>query len=679
MTKAWGLGQPGFSNGAAYADLNNSGALDLVVNRVNAPAAIYRNHLREANHAHFLRVVLRGEGANTEGIGAKVLVFAGGTTQMLEQMPTRGYESSVDHRLHFGLGPATRADSLTVVWPNHRVQVLRNVAVDTTLTLSQAAAAAPPLKVTEVRLPRSNAAWCGASCSSANTMFLDVTNTLGIHWRHHENEAYDFEREPLLPHLLSDRGPALAVGDVNGDGLDDLYVGGAKWQSGALFVQQRDGTFRASAQPAFVSDSLFEDVDAEFFDANGDGHPDLYVVSGGNEFADGDDALQDRLYLNDGHGSFRRETGALPPMAESGSCVVVGDFNGDGHPDLFVGRRNVARAYGKAPRSYLLQNDGVGHFRDVTSDLSPALADAGMVTAAAWLDYDHDSKLDLVVTGEWMPVRVFRQENGRFVERTKDAGFARSNGWWNIVTVADVNGDGRPDLVLGNLGLNSYLTASDSQPARAYVGDFAHNRTSAAILSVYRNGASYPVAGRDELLGIIPELRTRYPLYRDFAGKRIDELLPDAQRRQATVLEAYDFATSVAVNKGDGTFSLQPLPREAQLSTVDAVLAEDFDGDGRTDLLLAGNDYGVPPVFGRYDASFGLLLRGAPIGAGAAERLFEPVNPAESGLVLEGQVRHIRALRRATGGRLVVAARNDDVLQVLQFSRPIPSTASSRP
>ena len=557
--------------------------------------------------------------------------------------------------------------------------MLRNVAVDTTLTLSQAAAAAPPLKVTEVRLPRSNAAWCGASCSSANTMFLDVTNTLGIHWRHHENEAYDFEREPLLPHLLSDRGPALAVGDVNGDGLDDLYVGGAKWQSGALFVQQRDGTFRASAQPAFVSDSLFEDVDAEFFDANGDGHPDLYVVSGGNEFADGDDALQDRLYLNDGHGSFRRETGALPPMAESGSCVVVGDFNGDGHPDLFVGRRNVARAYGKAPRSYLLQNDGVGHFRDVTSDLSPALADAGMVTAAAWLDYDHDSKLDLVVTGEWMPVRVFRQENGRFVERTKDAGFARSNGWWNIVTVADVNGDGRPDLVLGNLGLNSYLTASDSQPARAYVGDFAHNRTSAAILSVYRNGASYPVAGRDELLGIIPELRTRYPLYRDFAGKRIDELLPDAQRRQATVLEAYDFATSVAVNKGDGTFSLQPLPREAQLSTVDAVLAEDFDGDGRTDLLLAGNDYGVPPVFGRYDASFGLLLRGAPIGAGAAERLFEPVNPAESGLVLEGQVRHIRALRRATGGRLVVAARNDDVLQVLQFSRPIPSTASSRP
>ena len=679
MSSAWGLAEPGFSNGAAYVDLNNSGALDLVVNRVNGPAAIYRNHLRESNHAHFLRVVLRGADANTEGIGAKVLVFAGGTTQLLEQMPTRGYESSVDHRLHFGLGAAQRADSVTVVWPNHRVQLLRNVAVDTTLTLSQAEAAAPPLRVTEVRSRRAATPSCGAACSPDHPLFTDVSSTLGITWRHHENEAYDFQREPLLPHLLSDRGPALAVGDVNGDGLDDLYVGGAKWQAGALFVQQRDGTFRRSVQPAFATDSLFEDVDAEFFDANGDGHPDLYVVSGGNEFADGDDALQDRLYLNDGHGNFHRDTGALPAMAESGSCVVVGDFNGDGQPDLFVGRRNVARAYGKAPRSYLLQNDGTGHFRDVTSDLAPALADAGMVTAAAWLDYDHDSRLDLVVTGEWMPVRVFHQENGRFIERTKEAGagFARSNGWWNTVAVADVNGDGRPDLVLGNLGLNSYFTASDSQPARAYVGDFAHNRTSAAILTVYRDGASYPVASRDELLGIIPELRSRFPLYKDFAGKRIDELLSETDRRGATVLEAYDFATSVALNRGDGTFSLQPLPREAQLSTVNAILAGDLDGDGRTDLLLAGNDYGVPPVFGRYDASYGLLLRGTPAGAGT--RLFESVNTVESGLVLEGQVRHIRALRRAAGGRLVVAARNDDALQVLQLSSPIPSTASSRP
>ena len=315
----------------------------------------------------------------------------------------------------------------------------------------------------------------------------------------------------------------------------------------------------------------------------------------------------------------------------------------------------------------------------MTNDLAPALADAGMVTAAAWVDYDHDSKLDLVVTGEWMPVRVFRQENGRFVERTNPAGFARSNGWWSSVTVADVNADGRPDLVLGNVGLNSYLTATDSLPARAYVGDFAHNRMSEAIITVYRGGASYPLAGRDEMLGIIPELRTRFPLYKDFAGKRIEELLPEADLRGggATVLEAYDFATSVALNKGDGTFSLQPLPSEAQFSTVNAVLAADFDGDGRTDLLAAGNDYGVPPVLGRYDASYGLLLRGAPGGGGRS--LFQPVSLAESGLVLEGQVRHIRALRRANGSRLVVAARNDDALQVLQFSPPIPSTASSRP
>ena len=681
VSKAWGLAAEGFSNGAAYVDLDNSGALDLVVNRIDAPAAIYRNHLRERNHAHFLRVQLRGSGANTEGIGAKVFVDAGGTRQLVEQMPTRGYESSVDHRLHFGLGAATHADSVTVVWPNRMVQVLRNVAVDTTLTLLQSAATPPSLRITETQ-PRSglDPSRCSGPCAAPARLFADVSNQLGIDWRHHENEPYDLEREPLLPHLLSDRGPAIAVGDVNGDGLDDLYLGGAKWQPGALYLQQRDGTFRASPQPAFTGDSLAEDVDAVFFDANGDGHPDLYVVSGGNEFSDGDAALQDRLYLDDGHGQFHRDTTALPKLAESGSCVVVGDFDGDGHPDLFVGRRSVARAYGLSPKSYLLRNDGKGHFQDVTSQLAPGLDSAGMVTSAAWVDYDHDGKLDLIVAGEWTPVRVFHQENGRFVERTKEAGLSGSNGWWSSMTVADVNGDGRPDLVLGNLGLNSYLQASPSQPVRLYVGDFAHNGSSLAILTAYSNGTDYVVPGRDELLRVLPALRDRYPTYKDFANRRIDDVLSKAELRTATVREADDFATSVALNRGNGRFTLQALPVDAQFSTVDASLAEDLDGDGRVDLLLAGNDYGMPPLFGRADASYGLLLRGAPAGAGGALR-FEPAGLSASGLVLDGQVRHIRALRWAKGGRLIVAARNDDKLQALQVlhSPPSPSTAVSRP
>jgi hypothetical protein len=367
--------------------------------------------------------------------------------------------------------------------------------------------------------------------------------------------------------------------------------------------------------------------------------------------------------MNDGRGHFRRDSTALPTLSESGSGVVVGDFNGDGHPDLFVGRRAVARAYGKSPRGYLLQNDGKGTFSDVTSEIAPGLAQAGMVTSAAWLDYDGDGKLDLVVAGEWMPVRVFRQEQGRFVERTKEAGLAGTNGWWNRVTVADVNGDGRPDLVLGNLGLNSYLTASATRPAKMYVGDFAHDGSTRAILT---KESGYPVAGRDELMQAVPALRAKYPSYAAFGNQRIEDILPAADRQRATILEARDFATSIALNNGNGTFALRPLPAEAQLSTVDAALARDVDGDGRVDLLLAGNDFGVPPVFGRYDASYGLVLHGA--GGGR----FEPLDLEVSGLVLDGQVRHIRAVQRTNDGPLIVIARNDDKLQVLRVSRSSP-------
>jgi hypothetical protein len=538
--------------------------------------------------------------------------------------------------------------------------VLTKVAADQTVTLSQANAQAASATI-----------GCRSTCATANPLFADVTTQVRIDWRHRENTAYDFDREPLMPHFLSDRGPAIAVGDVNGDGLDDIYAGGAKWQPASLWLQQSDGTFRESEQAAFKADSLAEDVDAAFFDANGDGRLDLYVVSGGYEFSGSDAPLQDRLYINDGRGTFARDASALPTLAESGSSVAVGDFNGDGHPDLFVGRRAVMRAYGKAPRSVVLQNDGKGKFRDVTNDVAPDIALAGMVTAGAWIDYDSDGRLDLVVTGEWMPVRVFRQENGRFVERTQEAGLTGTNGWWNTITVADVNGDRRQDLVLGNLGLNSYLTATPSQPARLYVADFARSGTSQPILTSFRGGKSYPLAGRDELMRALPEVRTRYSSYADFAGRTIDDMIPASERKRATILQATHFATSVALNAGNGRFELRALPNEAQMSTVDASLATDFDGDGLIDLLLAGNDYGVPPVLGRYDASYGLVLRGRGDGS------FQALDLRASGLVLDGQVRHIKAARRAGGGTLIVVARNDDKLQVLRVSPP--SSSQSRP
>ncbi len=648
MADRWGLAQPGFSNGAAYVDLNNSGALDLVVNNVNAPASIYRNRAHENGGHHYLQLTLRGSGANTSGIGTKVSVWQGARLQMLEQMPTRGFQSSVDPRLHFGLGQSDMIDSLLVVWPDRRYQLITNLATDTTLTLSQNNASGKYVY----------------SRGSFTKSFEDVSSSVAVDYRHTENAFFDYNREPLMPHMVSTEGPALAVGDVNDDGLDDIYAGGAKWQAGKLFIQTRDGRFTAGSERVFAADSLHEDVDAVFFDANGDRHPDLFVVSGGNEFWGNAEALRSRLYMNDGKGSFTRAVNALPDIFENGSCVVPGDFDGDGDLDLFLGSRAVSRSYGATPRSHLLQNDGAGRFVDVTAGVGKELADAGMVSSAAWMDYDGDGQLDLIVVGEWMPVRVFRRENGRFIDRTTQAGLAATSGWWNTVKVADLNGDGRKDLVLGNLGLNSYVRATRDEPARLYLHDFFGNGAVEQILTFYKHGVSYPLAGRDELARMMPPLRSKYVNYSSFGASRVEDIFPAEELKQAKVLEARLFASSVALNNGRGGFDIQPLPAEAQFAPVYALLVDDFDGDGNNDVLVGGNFNGVTPVRGRYDASQGLLLRGK--GGGR----YESVDAEVSGLRIGGQVRDMAVLRRAGGGRLIVVARNDDKLVFLQQSRP---------
>lgn len=645
MTDTWGLAEPGFSTGAVYVDLNNSGSLDLIVNNVNAPAGIYRNRAREINGHHYLGVRLRGAGANTDGIGAKVILKHDGMMQLLEQMATRGFQSSVDLRLHFGLNRSERVDSLTVVWPDHRYQVLTDVTVDRMITLYQDDAVGR---------------YAYKQASSAQPLFEDVTTRLGIDFKHQENAFFDYTTQPFMPHQLSTEGPALAIADVNGDGLDDIYVGGAKWQAGRLFIQRPDGTFSGSSDRAFQADSLHEDVDAALFDADGDGDRDLYVVSGGNEFWGKDDALRDRLYINDGLGRFHRAEAALPDFFENGSCVVPGDFNGDGHIDLFVGSRVVSRNYGISPLSYLLQNDGTGRFVDITPESGEALAEAGMVSSATWLDYDDDGQLDLIVVGEWMPIRVFRQQNGRFVDRTADAGLSGTNGWWNSVIAADLTGDGRGDLVVGNLGLNSYLRASRKEPVRLYMNDFAQDGSIEQILTLYKNGQSYPLVGRDELVAHIPQLRSRYPSYADFGASRIEDIFSASQLRQAQVREAFLFASTVGLNNGNGTFDLQPLPTEAQFAPIYATLADDLDGDGHTDLLVAGNFLAVPPVRGWYDASYGLLLRGHGNGR------FDAVDLEASNLAIEGEVRDMGLMRSADGGRMIVVARNDDRLLILR-------------
>ncbi|MGI9180856.1 MAG: FG-GAP-like repeat-containing protein [Longimicrobiaceae bacterium] len=569
-------------------------------------------------------------------MGARVIVKRGGRMQMLEQMPTRGFQSSVDPRLHFGLGTDAVVDTLLVVWPDRRYQLLTQVAADRLLTLRQADASG-------VYQPE----------AAPEPLFEPVPLVLNEQFRHRENSFIDFNREPFMPHMLSTEGPALAVGDVNGDGLDDFYIGGAKWQSGALYMQRPDGSFGATSQPVFQADSLYEDVTAVFFDANGNGHLDLYVGSGGNEFWGEQEPLRDRLYLNDGAGNLRRATGALPDLFANTSTVAPADFDGDGHIDLFVGSRVVTSAYGVTPRSYLLRNDGTGHFTDVTDALAPGLAEAGMVTDAVWIDYDGNGALDLVVVGEWMPVRLFQLERGRFIERTEQSGLDGTSGWWSSVAAADVDGDGHVDLVLGNLGRNSYIRAVPDQPVRLHVADFAGNGKQDQMLTFYKHGVSYPIAMRDDLVKRSPPLRKRYASYAAFGASRLDDIFPGNVLKNALVREARTLSSAVARNNGDGTFRIENLPSEAQFGPVYSILVDDFSGDGATDLLLAGNFYGVTPVRGRYDANPGTLLRGDGRGG------FTALDWTELGVTLDGQVRALRPLRTARGVAILVA-RNDD-------------------
>jgi len=636
---AWGLNTPSFSNGAAYGDLDGDGALDLVVNNVNQEAFVYRNNARTLVPNHYLQVQLAGEGVNRFAIGAKVTLWSGKEQFFQEEEPTRGFQSSVDYLLTFGVGRRDTIDSVTVKWPDGRVSVLKHVATNQRLTIRQSEATAP-------RAP---------SPQPLTPLFTDITDRVRLPYMHRENDFVDFDREPLIPKLLSTEGPYIAVADVNGDGLDDLFIGGARDQPGELLIQQPDGRFVSSDRAVFEQDRVSEDLGAVFFDADGDGHPDLYVVSGGNEFSSMSPALQDRLYLNDGRGHFRKATASLPPEYISGSRVVAADYDGDGDIDLFVGGRVVAWRYGVDPQSMLLKNDGHGHFTDVTAQLAPELAHIGMVTDAVWQDVDGDGRLDLVVVGEWMPITIFRNAGGGKLVRLNTRGLEQSNGWWNRIVAGDFtgHGGGRVDFVVGNLGLNTRLRATDSEPATMYVKDFERNGSVEQIVATYQGGVSRPLAMRDELVNALPHLKTRYLTYQDYAGQTVTDIFSPAELAGAVVKQAYTFATALARNNGDGSFTLVPLPRAAQLAPVYGVLAADLDGNGTLDLLLAGNFDGVQPEIGRMSASYGLVLRGDGKGN------FTPLRAVESGFFVPGQARDIARIRTRDGPRYVVTRNND--------------------
>lgn len=638
VSKAWGVSEPDFSNGAAYADLDNDGDLDLITNNVNMEASVYRNQAEsQSPQNHYLKVVLKGSKKNTGAIGAKVTVIkAGDKSLYLEQMPMRGFESTVDARPNFGVGTATILDKVTVIWPDGNVTELDSVKANQTLNLSESDAKPP-----RVVLPATETKLFNLLPAAAS----------GITFRHTENDFVDFDRDRLTYHMMSTEGPKVSQGDFNGDGLQDFFVGGAKGQTGSLYVQTAHQKFVAISQDVLKKDSESEDLGSVFFDADGDGDLDLYVCSGGNEFSTSSTALVDRLYFNENN-TLRKSNQLLPTAKfESTSVSVAADYDADGDQDLFVGVRLEPFQYGVPKNGYLLKNDGNGNF-----SVGQELNKIGLIKDAAWADIDGDKDQDLVIVGEWMPVLVYVNQNGKLVNQTVEAGLSFSNGWWNTIEAADLDGDGDVDFVAGNHGLNSRFRASKQQPACMYVSDFDANGTLEQILCTYNGDKSYPVALRHDLIQQIPSLKKKFLKYESYKDAIITDIFSPEQLKAAIKLEAFELASGIFLNDGKGHFEFKPLPAEAQFSPMFAACAGDFDDDGKMDLLMGGNLYRAKPEVGRYDASFGAYLKGDGKGG------YSSVANDKSGFDIDGEVRDIQRITIGKSDCLLVTRNNDTPL-----------------
>jgi enediyne biosynthesis protein E4 len=619
----WGTSKPSNSNGAAYADLDNDGDLDLIVNNINQAAFIYQNEADKQLKNHYLNIKLNGEGQNRFGIGAKITIQDNGQLQYLEQMPTRGYQSSVSPILHFGLGQTSTIESLKIVWLSGKEEVIQNISGDKLLVLEEknAKISAQNAQITE------------------GVIFKEIPSPIVS--ENTKNTLNDFKRQPLLTNPLSFVSPCLTKGDVNGDGLEDVYVGGASGQAGALYCVNKNGSFTLKPQPAFELDKQSEDADAVFFDANSDGFNDLYVCSGGYaNFQPEDAALQDRLYMNDGKGNFTKNANALPKNLSSKNCVKVADINSDGKPDLFIGGRVVVGRYPEAPLSMLLINDGKGNFSDQTTTLIPSLARIGMVTDAAFYDLNKDTKPELIVVGEFMPITIYGLNNGKWADVTPQYFDKKYSGLWTKLVIDDFNGDGKADLIVGNLGLNSQLKASEKEPLELYYKDFDDNGSIDPILCTYIKGKSYPYITRDELLDQMSMMRTRFPDYKSYADATIKDVFKSGELNGATHLVANTLKTTLFIRDANNKFQEKELPIEVQASPIFAITTLDLSPkDGTKDLVLAGNINHARLKFGKYDANYGLLLRGDGQGN------FSTVPQRASGFNLKGDVRSVLEMK----------------------------------
>ena len=610
----WGISEASNSNGAIYADLDNDGDLDLVVNNINQPAFVYQNQSQKLNSNHFLQLQLIGEAGNTQGLGAKIKIFNAGEVQSLEQNPSRGYLSNVSFNLHFGLGNAAKADSLIITWSSGKVQKLYNVNANQLLTLSEKNAVDKSLPV------KAAAKWFTETTSNIKCANID-------------NSMNDFNRQLLLISQFSYSGPCIAKYDLNNDSLEDMLIGGAAGEATRIFMQQKNGSLVLKNIPAFEQDKKYKDAAITVFDANGDGKPDIYIASGGfDNLTPTDSLLQDRLYLNDGKNNFIK-TNSLPDIRGSKSCVKIDDINGDGAPDIFVGGRVVPGRYPEPPESYILINDGKGNFSDQTEKICPELTKLGMVTDAAWVDLDLDKKNELVIVGEWMPVTVFRQENGKLVNATSRFFDKAYPGWWNNITVGDFNGDNRPDLIIGNMGLNTQFKADQKEPLEMYYSDFDNNGSVDPIFSFYIQHKRYPYITKDELGAQLPVMKKRFFTFKSYADITMEDLFQQDELKNAGHLSADHMATTCFINNPSGKFTTTALPNEVQYSPVYTINQLDFNKDGKTDLLLCGNNSHTKIRLGKFDANYGALLEGDGKGN------FKYIKQTESGFNIWGDVR----------------------------------------
>lgn len=637
----WGMGQTSYSNGSAYADLDKDGDLDLLVNQIDGDVLFYQNLTADKKKGNWLQVKLTGSPANPAGTGARVRIsYGNGLIQYQELTPTRGFFSSSEHLIHFGLENAATVQKLEIQWPpDGRIQVLNDLPANQRLTLKYSDA--KPGKWEIPALP---------------TPLFQAAASTGIDFRHVEDEFIDFNRERLIPHKFSNLGPNIAVGDVNGDGLEDFYIGGARNQPGAMFLQQANSTFRQSDQATWQADASYEDMGCAFFDADGDGDLDLYVASGGSTYDANSPNYQDRLYFNDGKGNFTKApAGVLPPITSSGSCVTVHDFDHDGDLDVFVGGLVTPGKYPTAPQTCLLQNNG-GKFSEVCAQVAPGLHQTGMVNDLLWADLDKDGSAELIVAGEWLPLTVFKNDGGKLNDFTEQFGLEKTQGWWNCLEAADLDSDGDLDLVAGNLGLNSRLKATDSEPLRLFSKDFDGNGSLDPVLAYYNGGKLYPLPLRDAMIKQMPSLKKKFVFHRAYGKATLEEVFSKKELEDARQFEARTFATTWFENQ-NGKFIAHPLPTEAQIAPCNHVIIQDFDGDGKLDLLLAGNSYSPDVETGRYDAGNGLLLTGDGKGH------FKPVPNRISGFWATKEARDMASLKLANGRMLFLIANNNDVVQ----------------